>query len=309
MTEQPQELMPYEASPDQLAQLGDRAIQRVDAGGYATAIRVQVERQLATVEHSVKEEAALLGESGFYSWAAGGKRVEGPSIKLANVLARLWGNCAVRPEPVQDAGDAWVFTATFIDLQTGFTLGRQFRQSKRSTVAGKYDAERKMDIRFQVGQSKAIRNVIVNALPQWLVEGAIDASQGGVRAKFIAYIKANGEDAARKMVTQRLGKVSVSEADILRKTGRDTITGLTIEDMIRLAGDCRALEDGAETAATLFPSETQPDDGKSGAQRIMARVKAANGETSQPVPEPPPLEPAERDPDTGGLAADPNEGT
>ena len=31
---------------------------------------------------------------------------------------------------MQETPDAWIFTGHFIDLETGFTLSRQFRQSK-----------------------------------------------------------------------------------------------------------------------------------------------------------------------------------
>src|ERR1700733_12715611 len=149
-----------EAAQDHLAQ--GRSIQRVQTG-YCTAVAVQKPRSLVVVKKRLDEEAALAGEDFFYGWGAGKDRVEGPSVGLAMAAVRCWGNCAIEALPVQDLGDSWVFTSAFIDLETGFTLTRQFRQSKKWTVHGKMDGERKDDVRFQIGQSKSARNVALNA--------------------------------------------------------------------------------------------------------------------------------------------------
>ena len=83
-----------------------------------------------------------------------------------------------------------------MDLETGFTLDRQFRQAKKWTVHGKFDESRKEDIRFQIGQSKAVRNVILNALPSILIDKAMTAAKAGVMAKVKAFVKTKGLPAA-----------------------------------------------------------------------------------------------------------------
>jgi len=223
-------------------------------GSYSTAVAVQKPRDLHSVTRALEQESQLAGESFYYGWGAGKDRIEGPSIGLAVAAARCWGNCAIELLPMQDTPTSWVFTAAFVDLETGFTITRQFRQSKKWTVHGKHDAERKDDMRFQIGQSKATRNVILKAVPEWLVDKALAAAKAGVRAKIEAYIKSKGMSAAIDVLVSSLAKVGVTEPHILDKCGVATLQGLTVENLVILKGDLTAIQNGQEFANVLFPS-------------------------------------------------------
>lgn len=235
-------------------------LQRMGAdGAYATAIQVQKPRQMRAVERQVLQEAMLAGERGYYSWKVKDRdgrtaTVEGISATLATRIAAVYGNCAVVDSmPVRDSGADWIFTSAFIDLETGFTLTRQFRQSKKSSVHGRLDDERKADIRFQIGQSKATRNVILHAMPIALTQGALEAAKKGVRDRIERYIASHGIENARQLCLSQLGNYGVSTEAALNKLGRTQVGGITLDDLVILRGDLTALMDGAEDANSLFP--------------------------------------------------------
>ena len=234
-------------------------------------------RDLQDVRKRLIEESRLMGESAFYGWGAGKDAIEGPSVKIAMAAVRCWGNCSVEAMPLQETHDAYVFTSRFIDLETGYTLERQFRQSKRSIVYGKHDEERKADIRFQIGQSKSARNVVLNALPEWLIDEAVDVAKEGVREKVENYIKANGIAAAVDMVVRGLVKAAVPEPLILTKCGKAKREALTVDDIVMLRGCLKAIQDGAERASELFPSVDQPKhtDLAAKARDVAAKDRAA----------------------------------
>lgn len=238
---------------------GGQTMQRM-GGGYATAIGVQRPRQIPDVIRRLVEEAALGGTDFFYGWGSGKDHIEGPSKELAQAAARCWGNCAVELAPVQETADAWFFTAYFIDLETGFTLARQFRQSKTSIVYGKFDEERKTDIRFQIGQSKATRNVLLNALPTSLINQAMEKAKAGVREQITKYIKANGIVSAIEAIIKALKKHGVTEAQILQKFDYANIEALNVDDIVILRGDLHAIDSGQEWASNLFPKDAAPND-------------------------------------------------
>lgn len=227
---------------------------------YATAVAVQRPRKLSDVKRRLEEEADLAGETFYYGWGAGGERIEGPSVELALATARCWGNSAVELMPVQETVDSWVFTACFIDLETGFTLSRQFRQSKKWKVHGKMDDERKADVRFQIGQSKAIRNVVLNAVPKSLVNVAMEKAKAGVKQKIEQYVSKNGLPAAVDMVLKALAKVGVKEDRVLHKFNIKDKKALTVDDVVLLRGDLSAIETGKEWADALFPQPSTADD-------------------------------------------------
>lgn len=244
---------------------------------YATAVQVQRPRSLTQVMRRLEEEAALAGEGFYYGWGAGKDRIEGPSIELAQSAARCWGNCAIEMLPIQETIDAWIFTAVFVDLETGFTLPRQFRQSKNWTVHGKLDLERKADIRFQIGQSKAIRNVILNALPGSLINKAMDRAKSGVMETIERLVKEKGMAAAIDIAYRALAKVGVKEERILPKLGIVKREGTTVEHLVILSGDLRAIQTGQETAEALFPNGADKID------RLNDALKPHPGDTSRVI--------------------------
>lgn len=221
--------------------------------GYSTAVKVQEPRNLQLRAKMLLAEAKLAGEAFYYGWGSGKDKVLGPSIGLAMAAARIWGNCAVEPLPIEETEDSWVLSVNFIDLETGFTLGRQFRQAKGWTVHGKFDEERKDDIRFQIGQSKAARNVICNALPKWLIDAAIREAQTGVRERIEKYITEHGLPAAVDLVIAGLSRAGVPEAAILAKCEVAERIGLTLDHVVMLRGDLYALQNGTDRAETLYP--------------------------------------------------------
>lgn len=268
-------------------------------GSYATAVSVQRPRTLANVEAKLMEEAALSGSTFYYGWGAGKDRVEGPSVNLAMSAVRLWGNCAVELQPVQETRDAWIFTAAFVDLETGFTLSRQFRQAKNWVVHGRFDDARKDDIRFQIGQSKAIRNVVLNAVPTWLTNKAVERAKDGVREELESWIGKKGIESIRALLLKRLNEHGVTEAVALAKFGRSTPGGLTIEDMVVMRGDVEALKHGEDTVEHLYQpriSETLAAEGPKSDRLAekMERRKAGPETPKEPESkdENPPFEPS-----------------
>lgn len=258
---------------------------------YTTAVSVQIPRQLKEVNRRLKDEALMAGESFYYGWGAGKDQIEGPSINLAMSAARCWGNCAVDLDDVQDLGDSWIFTAVFIDVETGFTLKRQFRQSKTSIVYGKHDEERKADIRFQIGQSKAVRNVVVNAIPKHLVREAIETAKRGVREKIerrIASLDQNGQNGlavTQDAAVDQLKRVGVSEVAVLAKLGRPTVKAITVDDLVVLMGDLVAINDGSDRADELFPA---PQDEETNATTGVMDHLSDEEPEKKPEPEPEP---------------------
>ena len=217
---------------------------------FTTAVAIQKPRDRKKVIAACEEEAAIAGDEFFYAWTVkgkdGNKLVEGLSIQAALAAARNWGNCAV-PLEVNETEDAYIFTATFLDMETGFNLQRTFRQRKTVNI-GMKDRERAEDITFQIGQSKAIRNVILNALPSWLLSKMLAKSKEDIVAKIVKM----GLDTARKKCIDFFAKYSVDAQRIEKKMGKKN-DRWTAEDLALLQGAMTTLLNGQESAESLFP--------------------------------------------------------
>lgn len=258
---------PNDPTAQAMATLGGaRGMTRTDTG-YSTAIVVHVPRNLDAVEKRVIDEAARMGEDFIYSWrqkdkhskeADGKTTIEGLSIDGAMVLVRNWGNCALPTEIVDETPTHYIIKATFIDLETGFTFPRLYRQRKSGGPGGSMGDDRKEDIAFSIGQSKCQRNAVDKAIPAWLRNKAIDAAKSNAAKKY-----ANVAEHMPK-VLEYAAAAGVSQAQLEAFVGSPTIAW-TPYDILALRLVFRSIHDKETTWAEEFPpiekrDETPHDD-------------------------------------------------
>lgn len=243
-----------EASSENLLAQG-KAIQKIETG-YHTAVAVQKPRKLDDIVEALDIEAQYGGEDFYYAWSVYDKKkgkkvpVEGCSVGAALAIAREFGNCAI-PVEINETSDAFIFTASFVDIEKGFTVTRVYRHKKRAAI-GKYDQDRYDDMEFQKGQSKAIRNVVLAGVPKWLSSRVKRKAKEAV----IAGIGKEGLDVAKdKAVTFLKGhgvkKDAIEVAIGQRYTEWDADTVATLRVM------CKQILDGDSSPESLFPPVEQ----------------------------------------------------
>jgi hypothetical protein len=214
---------------------------------FVTAISVQKPRNLDLIVKAIDREAEYAGDSFYYAWKdKKGNRIEGPSIGLANSLAREWTNCGVTVD-FQETAEVFIITPRFIDIEKGFQCERVFRQRK-NVVQGNFDPDRKLDMALQIGQSKAIRNVVVNAVPRWLVERGIQKAKEAV----IKNIDPTKLDEYKAQVVSYFKTKGVTAEQLVYKAGKP-MAEWTTRDIADFKGDKTALENGEATISELFP--------------------------------------------------------
>lgn len=130
-------------------------------------------------------------------------------------------------------------------------MERIFRQRK-TQVEGKFDPERKLDMALQIGSSKAIRNVVVNSVPRWLVERAIEKAKEAVAAK----IDPKMLDDHKAKCMEFFKKYGITTEQLVAKAGRPMAewTTLTIAEF---RADSKAILSGEVTVGDLFPAAEQ----------------------------------------------------
>lgn len=134
---------------------------------------VLMPRQPAEVRRRIAEAAEMFGDSFDYKFPVRNRRtgqtdfIEGPTVSCAMTVARAYGNCDVAHTRTEEEGNAWIIYSTFLDLETGFSLTRGFRQRKNQASMGS-DAGRAEDASFQIGVSKSTRNVVARALDDFV---------------------------------------------------------------------------------------------------------------------------------------------
>ncbi|MER8619210.1 hypothetical protein NKG99_20625 [Mesorhizobium sp. M1409] len=215
------------------------------------AIKVEVARSLTSTRAAISEAAGLLGERGFYRWPVKNRRkgttdwVEGVSIKGAMALVKAYKNCRVACPVVVDLGSHWRFHAVFIDYENGIEVERSFLQRKSAAKMGD-DAERQLDMSYQIGISKAERNVVANFLEieaEILLEECRHSIIDRVGDRLEYY---------RSTIVERAAKRGIELARIEAGAGRSAKDWLA-PDMVRIMGMMAAVGDGMATLDETFP--------------------------------------------------------
>lgn len=225
-----------------------------------TAQRVAVPRDLRRILHEVQVYCGMFGDTYVYGWEvfdrANNRKVwiEGGTIKLANDLVQLFGNCSVDVD-VYETPTHWIFKAWFVDYEKGTQSNRLFQQRKAQNVGQKkgghgrgMDEDRAMDMVFQIGQSKAIRNTVLNALAS-LTRYAIEESKKALIAKF------NDQDNANKAITfieSVMERFNIDRVRIEAVVGRKW-KDWTTRDLARVYMECRAITERMTVADDVYP--------------------------------------------------------
>jgi hypothetical protein len=227
------------------------------------AQHVAVQRDEAKIFVKLTALAAAASDAWYYRFpvktqSGGTDWIEGASIKLANDLARIYGNNSTEVREV-DVGDAWVFYSRFTDIETGFSMERAYRQRKSQTSMKTKDRDRQIDIAYQIGQSKAIRNVIVNSL-QTFADFAFEAARDSLVQKI-----GKDVDGWRTRTLEGINRIPMELRRVERVVGRAAKDWLA-PDVARVIAMMKSIADGMATADEMFP----PDQEVQSAQEVAA---------------------------------------
>lgn len=221
-------------------------------GAVSVAQLVPVPRNIEHVMKKMTVLATQFGDKYVYSWdvkkkGGGVDTIEGGTVDLAYDLAREYGNNCVDVRQTETQTHL-VFYARFTDLETGYTTTRAFQQRKSQTAGGRMDADRQLDITYQIGQSKAVRNVVLKALNTY-AEYCIEEAKRGMFDK----IKSN-PDKYRTAIDRGLEKFQIELKDAERQVGR-TKANWTIRDIASIFAKLKSVDEGMAAPQEAFPKD------------------------------------------------------
>lgn len=280
-----------EAPDDRYAQLDEFATQKAAekqplVPAYTThapppslfhgTVRVPVPRNEAEVRMAIAASASAAGDDWYYSIPYRDRKtnkttyVEGPSIKLANEIIRLYGHSEVDQWVSSEGIDYVEFTARFIDLERGYAMTRVFRQRKGAAKVGT-DQGRNDEITFAIGASKAIRNVICNAL-QSFADYAFERARNSL-------VERIGKDIEhyRKTTAERIARlVDIKRVEAV--IGRPVAEWLA-RDIAQVVAMGKAVADGMALVDDSFPPLQRQEHGSTKDQLDKAASDAATSST------------------------------
>ena len=193
-----------------------------------------------------------MAEKAFYSFPRGGQKVEGPTIRFAEELARCWGNIDYGiKELSQDDGKSEMQAYAW-DLETNAQSVQNFTNPHQREVGKKMQTLTSQRDIYENNANMATRRLrsrILAILPSWFVEECI--------AECKRTIAGNNDtpliDRVKKMVLQ-FAKLGVTQDQIEARLKRKVDT-MTIDDFTDYIGIYNAIKNGESKVADWFEAE------------------------------------------------------
>lgn len=194
-----------------------------------------------------------LAEAAQYEYKRGDTVVRGPSIRLAEVLARNWGNIAYGVREVESTADGTLVEAYAWDLETNVADNKVFTiKNERSTKNGSYKLKDSRDIYENMANNAARRKraCILSILPGWYVDAAVEECDKTLKKALTCGGKIGLEE-IRSQMAQAFAAMDVTPDMICEKIGRD-IDHLTENDIVQLRRLYTTIKDGFVKPQDVF---------------------------------------------------------
>lgn len=260
-----------------------------DISALSELTRAEVDVQVETAKkyprsiQKAKEDAVALAtqdqdtaQSMYYSLPRGEKRIEGPSVRFAEVMAYAWGNLRVEGRVV-DVGERFV-TAQGVCWDLEKNTGARVEVRRRITDKhGNRYGDDMIGVTSNAAVSVALRNAVFRVIPFALAKSVYD------RALKTATESDKSMNERRKdWVAYWKDEHGVELRALYRVLGIGGQADIGVEEIRHMIGMRNSIEDGETTAGQMFagPGATEQDTRRFNEEVMAGADEAENGRES-----------------------------
>lgn len=213
-----------------------------------------------------------LADSAVYSYPRGGQNVEGPSIRLAEVLAQNWGNLDFGIRELSQENGVSTVEAYAWDLETNVRQAKVFQVAhKRMAKGGTKTLTDPRDIYEMVANqgSRRLRACILSIIPGDIVEAAL-AQCSVTQAASVGATPEEIKETIRKLMAT-MGKFGIT-AENIQDRYQCRLEAIRPAQIVELRKIYTSLKDGMSKPSDWFAIQEVK---KSDAQDLNAMVDGA----------------------------------
>lgn len=226
-------------------------------------------------------ERKILAETAIYEYPKGGQKVQGPSIRLAEVLAQNWGNLDFGiMELEQKLGESTVMAYAW-DLETNTRQTKIFtvkHERKAKNVTTKLTDSRDIyELVANMG-ARRMRACILGVIPGDIVEAAVDKCKDTL----INGQKEPLEDRLRKALETFKKEFGVTK-EMIEKNCGSNLEAFTEHDYLKIARIFTSLRDGMGKKEDYFDVRT-PSEKESSIEKDFKKEGDKGGAKQSELP-------------------------
>ena len=215
----------------------------------------QYPRNLARVLNNIETLATMDVETAascFYVLRRQGKVIEGPSVRMAEIIASSWGNLRVQARIIGNDGKFITAQGVCHDLESNYAASVDVKRR----ITDKNGRTYSDDMQVVTGNAAcaiAMRNAVMKVVPSALIKKVL------TKAKKVSLGESMTLENSRQNMMQYFAKVGVDEKHILDYLSVSKVDEIDIDMVVELRGLANAIKEGTTTVKeTFFPKKTTP---------------------------------------------------
>lgn len=227
------------------------------ATGLYAAVAAQIDKQISTARAFPRALARVgntiagmvsdekTAELCLYSLKRGGRTIQGPSARFAELLAYAYGHIRVDARLVEEGKDYIVVRGEAHDLQTNVVFSQDVTRRIVDSKGKRFDVDL-ISVTFMAAASIAQRDCILKVIPSHVWRPAFEAVlqriTGDVKTLADRRVKAIGQ----------FSVLGVSADQVFKKLGVAGINDVTADHLVELVGTFQAIKAGDTTVEAEF---------------------------------------------------------
>lgn len=241
-------------------------ITQIDSGVLTAISRAELDQQITTARaypRSIKRFqqdclsmatlSVQIAEECIYALPRDGKTIEGPSARMAEIVASSWGNCRAGARVVDEGPEFVTAQGVFHDLQRNVQITMEVRRRITNKWGKRFGADM-IGVTGNAACSIALRNAVFRGIPKALWTDVYDQVRKTIMGD--AQTLAN----RRSNALSHLQKFGASEAAVLARLGVEGIEDIGLDHIVTLRGIANSIKEGETTVEAAFPEPTEGDD-------------------------------------------------
>lgn len=249
------------------------AMQMVDAAevDMQVATAKKYERSIKRFREKVLELATIdqqTAEECWYALPRGGKVIEGPGIRFAEIVAASYGNLRAASRHIKTDEKSVTCEGVCWDLENNVAVKSTVNRRITRRNGQRFD-EDMINVTIAAANAIALRNAVFKVVPKAIFQKSLE------EVKKIAMGSGRTITEVRKAIVEHFKGMGVKIPQILAVVGKKGVEDLTLEDATTLRGVATAIKEGTTTLAEVFSAE------RAAPQRTAVpkeKVKAASAE-------------------------------
>jgi hypothetical protein len=272
-------------NPDVLQPHTVELVQRAEIDMQISTAR-KYPRDLARTKKRMIEFATMDEDTAmacFYTLPRDGKKVQGPSVRLAEIAVSCYGNIRVATRIIDNDGRVITAQGVCHDLENNVMISVEVKRS----ILDKNGKQYKQDMQVTTGNAAsaiALRNAVFKVIPGALVKPVYD------QARAVAVGDAKTLNERRDKMLGAFSKMGVTKEMILRSVEKTSVENIGLDELGVLLGLFNAIREGDTTIEEAFAHGTS-ESPEEIARRKADELRAKGGKVQEIRKEDPPAEP------------------